>query len=202
MNIQDWFTLGLTGLISLLSKGLSRVFSSTTIWKYQFFSTQPSLWSNYHIHIITGKTIALTIWTFFSKVISLLYIMLSRFVIAFFPKEQVCFNFMAAVTTCSDLGPQENKICHCFHISPHQFAMKWCSRVLWSSFFECSVLSQLFHSPLSPSSTGYLVPLCFLQLKWYYFHIWGCWYFSQHYDSSLWLIQPGILHDVLCMSVK
>ena len=38
-NIQDWFPLGLTGLISLLSKGLSRVFSSTTIWKHQFFST-------------------------------------------------------------------------------------------------------------------------------------------------------------------
>ena len=90
MNIQDWFTLGLTGLISLLSKGLSRVFSSTTIWKYQFFSTQPSLWSNYHIHIITGKTIALTIWTFFSKVISLLYIMLSRFVIAFFSPRSKC----------------------------------------------------------------------------------------------------------------
>ena len=43
MNIQDWFSLGLTGLISLLSKGLSRVFSSTTIWKHQFFGTQASL---------------------------------------------------------------------------------------------------------------------------------------------------------------
>ena len=41
--------LGLTGLISLLSKGLSRVFSSTTVWKHQFFGTQPSLWSSSHI---------------------------------------------------------------------------------------------------------------------------------------------------------
>ena len=49
MNIQGWFPVGLTGLISLLFKGLSRVFSSTTFWKYQFFSTQPSLWSNSHI---------------------------------------------------------------------------------------------------------------------------------------------------------
>ena len=49
MNIQGWFPLGLMGLISLLSKGLSRVFSSTTVWKHQFFSTQPSLWSNSHI---------------------------------------------------------------------------------------------------------------------------------------------------------
>ena len=46
VNIQDWFPLGLTGLISLLSKGLPRVFSSTTIWKHQFFGSQPSLWSN------------------------------------------------------------------------------------------------------------------------------------------------------------
>ena len=49
MNIQDWFPLGLADLISLLAKGLSRVFSSTTVWKHQFFSAQPSLWSNSHI---------------------------------------------------------------------------------------------------------------------------------------------------------
>ena len=50
MNIQDWFPVGLTGLISLQSKGLSRVFSSTTVQKQQFFSTQPSLQSNSHTH--------------------------------------------------------------------------------------------------------------------------------------------------------
>ena len=48
-NIQDWFPLGLTGLI-LRSKGLSRVFSNTTVQKHQFFDTQLSLWSNSHIH--------------------------------------------------------------------------------------------------------------------------------------------------------
>ena len=50
MNIQGWFPLGLTGLIPLLSEGLSRVFSSTPVQKHQFFGTQPSLWSNCHIH--------------------------------------------------------------------------------------------------------------------------------------------------------
>ena len=50
MNIQGWFPLRLTGLISLLSKGLSKVFSSTTVQKHQFFSAQPSLQSNSHIH--------------------------------------------------------------------------------------------------------------------------------------------------------
>ena len=49
MNIQDWFPLGLTGLI-LQSKWHSRVFSNTTVQKHQFFDTQPSLWSNSHIH--------------------------------------------------------------------------------------------------------------------------------------------------------
>ena len=52
MRIQDYsgFPLGLTDLISLQSKGLSRVFSNTTVQKHQFFSAQPSLWSNSHIH--------------------------------------------------------------------------------------------------------------------------------------------------------
>ena len=50
VNIQDWFPLGWTGWISLQSKGLSGVFSSTTVQKHQFFSAQPSLWSNSHIH--------------------------------------------------------------------------------------------------------------------------------------------------------
>ena len=50
MNSQGWFPLGLTGLISLQSKGLSRVFSNTTIWKHQFLGFQSSIWSNSHIH--------------------------------------------------------------------------------------------------------------------------------------------------------
>ena len=50
MNIQDWFPLGWTGWVSLQSKGPSRVFSNTTVQKYQFFGTQLSLWSNSHIH--------------------------------------------------------------------------------------------------------------------------------------------------------
>ena len=50
MNIQDWFPLGWTGWISLQSKGLSRVFSNTTVRKHPFFSSQLSLWFNSHIH--------------------------------------------------------------------------------------------------------------------------------------------------------
>ena len=50
INIQDWYPLRLTGLISLQFKGLSRVFSNITVQKHQFFSAQPSLWPNSHIH--------------------------------------------------------------------------------------------------------------------------------------------------------
>ena len=60
------------------------------------------------------KMISLTRWTFVGKVMSLLFNMLSRLVIAF-PPEQVSFNFMAAVTICSDFGAPKNKVCHCFH---------------------------------------------------------------------------------------
>ena len=61
MNLQCWFPLRLTGLISLQSKGLSRVFSSTTFQKHQFFGTQAfSMVQLSHPHMITGKTISLT----------------------------------------------------------------------------------------------------------------------------------------------
>ena len=55
MNSQDWFPLGLTGLISLMSKGLSRVFFSSTVQKHQFFSAQPSLWcDSQHLNCISN----------------------------------------------------------------------------------------------------------------------------------------------------
>ena len=84
-NIQDWFPLGCTGLISLQSKGLSRVFSNTPVQKYQFFhflySPPP--------YMTTGKTIALTRRNFVSKVMSLLFNMLSRLVIVLLPRASI-----------------------------------------------------------------------------------------------------------------
>ena len=76
-NIQGWFPLGLTGLISLQSKGLSRVFSTTTVWvsilwHSVFFIVQLS-----HPYMTTGKTMALTRWTFVGKVVPLLLSILS-----------------------------------------------------------------------------------------------------------------------------
>ena len=79
MNTQGWFPLGLTGCISLQFKGLSRVFSSTIVWRHKFFDAQPFLLSSSYTYMNTGKTIALTIQTFVRKVISLLFNMLSKY---------------------------------------------------------------------------------------------------------------------------
>ena len=89
MNNQDWSHLGWTGSISLLSKGLSRVFSNTTSWKASiplhsaFFIVQLS-----HPYMTTGETIALTIQAFVGKVMSLLFNMLSRLFITFLPRSK------------------------------------------------------------------------------------------------------------------
>ena len=88
-NTQDWSPLGWTGWISLQSKGLSRVFSNTTVQKASilqcsaFFTVQLS-----HPYMTTGKTITLTRWTFVGKVMSLLFNMLSTLVITFLPRSK------------------------------------------------------------------------------------------------------------------
>ena len=85
-NIQDWFPLGLAYWITVLSKGLSRVFFNITVQKHQFFCVHLSLLS--YPYITTGKTIALTRWIFVGKVVSLLFNMLSRLVINFLPRSK------------------------------------------------------------------------------------------------------------------
>ena len=90
VNIQDWFPLGLTGLNSLQSKGLPRVFSNTTVQKFSslvlsfLYSPTSRLW----LLVTYMTTIALTRWTFVSKVMSLHFNMLSRFVIAFLSRSK------------------------------------------------------------------------------------------------------------------
>ena len=82
-------SLGWTGWISLLSKGLSRIFSNTTVQKHQFFSTQPSVWSNTHIYTwLLEKSQLWLRQTFVVKIMSLLFNMLSRLVITFLPRSK------------------------------------------------------------------------------------------------------------------
>ena len=103
-----------------------------------FFMVQLS-----HPYITTGKTIALTIWTFVGKVMSLLFNTLSRFV-SFYSKEQASSNFV-----CSDFGAQENKICHCFHFFPIYLLLTDGTRCHDLRFlnveFEVSFFTLLFH---------------------------------------------------------
>ena len=88
MNIQGSFPLGWAGWISLLSKGLSRVFSNTTVQMHHFFGAQLSYVQISHPYMITGKTITLTRWTTIGKIMSLLFNMLSRLVITFLPRSK------------------------------------------------------------------------------------------------------------------
>ena len=105
---MDWLDLlAVQGTL----KSLLHHTSKASIFKHlAFFIVQLS-----HPYMTTGKTIALTRWTFVNKVMSLLFNMLSRLVMAFLPRSQ-CLNFMAAVTICSDFGAQKNKVSHCFPI--------------------------------------------------------------------------------------
>ena len=123
-------------------------------------------------------SIALTIWTFVSKVISLFFDMLSRFVIASLPRigKHLLISWLQSLSAVI-LEPKKIK-----SVIASTFSLFICHEVMGLDamvlIFECLLSSQLFHSPLSPSSRGSLIPLHFLPLKWYHLHIWGCWYFS------------------------
>ena len=118
MSIQDWFPLGLFGLFSLQSKGISSLLqhhsSKASILQCSgFFTVQLS-----HPYMTTGKTIALIRWTFVSKVVSLLFNMLSRLVIAFLPKRKHLLISWLQSPTAVILEPKKMKsiTVHCLPI--------------------------------------------------------------------------------------
>ena len=129
-----------SGLISFMTDWLDLLAVQETLkslLQHQFESisscAQPSLWANSYIcSWLLEKNIALTIYTFVNKVMSLLFNMLSKVCHSFLSKEQAPFNFMPAVAFHSDFGAQEKKTCHCFHFCPLLFAMKWWDRMPWS----------------------------------------------------------------------
>ena len=96
---------------------------ASILWRSAFFTVQLS-----HPYMSTGKTIALTRWTFVGKVMSLLFNMLSRLVITFLPRGKVSFNFMAAITICGDFGAPKIKSDTASTVS-HLFPMKWWSQM-------------------------------------------------------------------------
>ena len=147
MNILDCFPLGLTGLISLAVQGtlkslLQHHSSKASVFPHSaFFMVQP-------LHLFTGKAIALTIRTFDSKVTSLLFNMLSKFVKAFLPKSKPLL-ISGLLSPSSHFGAQDNKICHRFYFSP-----SICPEVMGpvamilvflNNEFQASLLTLLFH---------------------------------------------------------
>ena len=134
MNIQDWFPLGLTGLISLQSKGVKSLHqhqsSKASILQHSaFFVVKLS-----HPYMTTGKTIALTRWTSVSKVIALLFNMLSRLVITFLSMSKHILISWLQSPSAVILGPK--KVCHCLPIY-----LPWSDGTGYHdlSFFECWV---------------------------------------------------------------
>ena len=139
MKIQDWFPLGWTAWISLLSKGLSRVFSKTTVQNvnssalsFLYSSTLTSIheyWKNHTFDYMD----------FVGKVMSLLFNMLSRLVIVFLPKSKHLLISWLQSPSALILEPP-------IPLFPHLFSMKWWDQMPWSLFSECWALSQLFDS--------------------------------------------------------
>ena len=196
MNIQDWFPLGLTGLIlkSTLKSLLQYHSSKPSILQCStFFIVQLS-----HPYMTTGKTIALTRQTFVGKVISLLLNMLSRLVIAFFPSRK-CLNFMAAVTICSDFGALKIKSLTVSIVSPsicHEvMGLDALVLVFWMLRFRptFSLFSFTFIRRLLSASSLFAIKggvICISEVVDIS---------PRNLDSSLRFFQPSVSHDVLCI---
>ena len=180
---MDW--LDLLAVQGTLKSLLQHHTSKTSIlWHSAFFIVQLS-----HPYMTTGKTIALTRWIFVGKVMSLLFNMLSRLVIAFLPRSKHFFNIMVEVTICSDFAAQKNKVCHVSTVSPsicHEVmrldAMILVFRMLSfksslekSSLFSLTFIKRLLSSSLLSAirvlSSAYLrlliFPLKAGQVVWY-----------------------------------
>ena len=117
MNIQGWFPLWLTDLITLLSKGFSRVFFSNTVQKHELFVDQTSLWCNSHNHTLsTEKQHSSDAQIFAGKVMSLLFNILSRFVIVILPRSKCLLIWLQLLCTLI-LEPKKN-VWHYLHFFP------------------------------------------------------------------------------------
>ena len=185
MSIQSWFPLGLTGLISLQSKRLLSLLQphnskALILWHSSFFMIQLS-----HLYVTTGKTISLTIQIFVGKVMSLLFNVLSRFVIAFLPRNKYLLISWLQSLSRVILEPKKMKsvTVSTFPSSIYHEVMGMDAMILvfWMLHFKpafsvssFTLIKRFFSSEVIDISPGNL-------------------------DSSLWLIQPGISYEVLCI---
>ena len=193
MKIQDWFPLGLTGLLSLQSKELSKESSQYHNLKVSIIQHSAFfiVWLS-HLYMTTGKTTALAIQTYVGKAMSLLFNTLSRFVIAFLPRSKCLWISWLQSPSAMILEPRKIKSITLCTFSPYI-----CHEVMTPDAMLL-VFWMLSFKPaftVLPSSRG-LVPLRFLPLGWYHLHGWGCWYFSGQSWFQL-VIHPA-QHFVWC----
>ena len=177
---MDWSDLlAVQGTLkSLLQQHSSK---ASILWHSVFFILQIS-----HLYMTARKTIALSRQRFVGKVMSLLFNMLSR-LLTFSSKEQASFNFMAAVTICSDFGAQENTICQCFPLFP--IYLPWsdgagCHDLHFLNVeFKASFFTLLFHLikrvfSSSLLSTIRMVSSAYLRLFWFQLLNLPAWHFT------------------------
>ena len=169
----DWFDcLAVQGTFrSLLQHHSSKALS---LWCSAFFTGQLS-----QLCMTPGMTIALTIWTFVDRVMSLFFNTLSRFVITFLPRSNHLLTSWLQSPSLVILEPKKRK-----SVTTSTFPPSICHSVMRPDsmslvFFKYLVLSRLFHSSPSASSRGSLVPFRFQPLESYHLHIRVCWYFSR-----------------------
>ena len=160
----DWFDLlGIQGTFrSLLQHHNSK---ASILWLSAFFMVQLS-----HPYMTTGKTITLTIRTFVGKVMSLLFNMISRFVIVFLPRNNHLLISWLQSWSAVILEPKKRK-----SVTASTFYPSICHEMMGPDamilVFQMLSFKPAFHSLLSPSSRGSLVPLRFLPLEWYHLYI-------------------------------
>ena len=166
MDIQGWSPLQFTGVISLQFKVLSRGFSNNTVWKHQLSGSQPSLWSNSHLYdywkdqSFDYTELCQQSWQrhLLSNMLSLLFNLLSRLVIALLPRSKCLLTSWLLSPYAVIFEPKKIKSVTVSVISP-SISHDRCHDL---RVFGCWVLNQICHSPLSLSSRASLVPLCFL----------------------------------------
>ena len=169
---MDWFDLlAVQGTVeSLLQHHSSK---ASVLLCSAFFRVQIS-----HLYMTTGKTVALIIWTFVGKVMSLPFNTLSRLIIAFLPRSKhILILWLLSLSTLI-LEPRNIKSATIFTFYPSICHKRMGPNAMILVFWMLSFKPAFSSPPLSPSSRDSLVPLHFLPLEWYHLHIWGCWHFS------------------------
>ena len=163
---------------------------ASVLWHSAFFMVQLL-----HPYMTTGKIIALTRWTFVSKVMSLLFNTRSRFVIAFLPRRKCLLISWLQSPSAVILQPKKMNF-----VTVSTFYPPVCHEVMGPdaiilAFWMLS-FKPAFHSPLSPSSRDSLVLICFLLLEWYHLFICSCSNFSQ--QSWFQLVSHPVRHFTWC----